>query len=301
MLSRYARMRNVQCGILWSMYISWSAVIAAVGIALGAAAYAQPAAQQSRSEPNVSEQQPEPPLDAQPTQQPTIQDLLDRVATALESDDGEADAQWQREQDARDLKAQESMAKWAKFMFWATCGGVMVTLAGVILVYFTLKHTADAAEYARQAVVEGKRAADAAEASIEEARATTAEARRQADATVYAMLRGERPYLFPRIMDTKFLTNISPNEPFITCCFDNHGRMPATIQSIVANLLPASTLPPRLPMTKTIHTYEVIKPGASTEPRRIHVEDSRRGEFWSGKDAERLLLIGSIQIGRAHV
>lgn len=68
------------------------------------------------------------------------------------------------------------MAEWARFMVWVTLGGVFVTGAGVVLVFFTLGYTRDAAKYA-------KSAADAAWETVSEAR-SAADATRNAAARV---------------------------------------------------------------------------------------------------------------------
>ena len=67
-----------------------------------------------------------------------------------------------KDEEIRDLEAQEGMAFWAETMFWATIAAVLLTFAGIVLIGRTLIHTRHAAEAARDMVTEGKKTTIAA-------------------------------------------------------------------------------------------------------------------------------------------
>ena len=56
-----------------------------------------------------------------------------------------------------DLEAQEGMAFWAQTMFWATLAAVIVTFAGIVLIWRTLHHTRRAADYTKGMLEEAKK------------------------------------------------------------------------------------------------------------------------------------------------
>lgn len=87
-----------------------------------------------------------------------IRDLI------AEEDKIEADRQ--RNQEGRDLEAQESMAKWARWMFWATLGTAAVTIVGLVLIGFTLNYTKKAAEHTEGMLRQAERATIAAEDAV---------------------------------------------------------------------------------------------------------------------------------------
>jgi hypothetical protein len=96
---------------------------------------------------------------------------LDAIATTIRDLITEEDAQQRERQEYRevaDLHAQQDMAMWAKRMFLAAVASVGLTFIGVILLWGTLKHT--------------RTAALAAVDTVNEARKTTAEATRAANA-----------------------------------------------------------------------------------------------------------------------
>jgi hypothetical protein len=59
----------------------------------------------------------------------------------------------------RDLKAQEEMAKWAFWMLIAAVSGALLTILGLGFIWRTLHHTRRAADFAGEAVNEGRNAA----------------------------------------------------------------------------------------------------------------------------------------------
>ena len=133
---------------------------AVILILIAATAYAQPTGRNGSAQPCAQPRQAQPITNPNPSLPPAVQDDLNRIAGALEASNAhpEATAEQQRAQD--DLKAQQDMAKWAKFMFWAATAETLVTLVGVILVWLTLNAT-------WAAKGEAKRAADAAEKTVD--------------------------------------------------------------------------------------------------------------------------------------
>lgn len=75
-----------------------------------------------------------------------------------------ADAQSNRE--SRDLEAQEGMAHWAEWMFYATGATVALTFAALLAIIRTLHHTRRAADYTKDMLVEANRSAVAAEGAV---------------------------------------------------------------------------------------------------------------------------------------
>jgi len=197
----------------------WRAIIATIGLALAATAYAQPVGDDAGEKAGTEEAQSPPAENAEPTERPTIHDLIERIATALDSDDDEAEAKRQREQAARDLQAQEDMAKWAKYMLWATCAGVAVTFAGVVLVYFTLRYT-------RAAAIHAQSAADAAWQTVSEARSATVTTRRAATSVNSNTMRELRAYI--SVEPAGIIKQTGSNETLGHVIVRNVGKLPAS-------------------------------------------------------------------------
>jgi hypothetical protein len=83
------------------------------------------------------------------------------VGGKTEAADGDSDAEQRekRENDRRDLKAQEDMAYWAQSMFWAAFAQAVLSLVGIVLIYVTFK--------------EARRAANSGDSMAEEAAKAT--------------------------------------------------------------------------------------------------------------------------------
>ena len=100
--------------------------------------------------------------------EPTSEKLspsLDRIEAAIRdlvAQERAAQRQGPKNNEIRDLEAQEGMALWAKAMFWATIAAVLLTFAGIVLIWRTLIHTRHAAEAARNMVTEGAKTTIAA-------------------------------------------------------------------------------------------------------------------------------------------
>ena len=93
---------------------------------------------------------------------PDITPALKGIETAIReliAEKNEDQSQREEERDRRDLQAQEDMAFWAKAMTLATVATVILTAAALWAIVRTLHHT--------------RRAADAADGMLTEARATT--------------------------------------------------------------------------------------------------------------------------------
>ena len=225
---------------------------------------------------------------------------LDKIEAAIRdliAQERAAQSQGPKDEEIRDLEAQEGMAFWAETMFWATLAAVVLTFAGIVLIRYTLKYTKIAAGHTEGMLDEAKETTKAAAKAA-------AEARRQADIAELSMTRLERPYLFPEIVQTNYLYNSKKNKPFLRYRFINRGRTPAILQSVSIRLISVPKLPLRLPLGIKIDFYEVVSPGEFTTERTIEVEDSSPGDIWRGVEATKLIFHGSIRyedvIGALH-
>jgi hypothetical protein len=136
----------------------------------------------------------------------------------LITEENEAETQRRKDQETRDLDAQEEMAKWAYWMFMATCATVLVTGAGLYLIWRTLHHTKVAAKHT--------------EGMLEEAKATTkasliaAKATEEANAQAANFAELEtRAYLVAG--DVTLHTHDIANCIFVRFSIRNVGRSPA--------------------------------------------------------------------------
>lgn len=108
--------------------------------------------------------------------QPATPDLLPALSgieSAIRDLISEEDATNQQEQerrDNRDLAAQEGMALWAEYVFYATAATVLITQIGLLMIWRTLHHTRRAADYAKDMVLEAQKTTIAADQSVEVAR-----------------------------------------------------------------------------------------------------------------------------------
>ena len=119
---------------------------------------------------------------------------LDRIEAAIRdliAQERTARGQGPKDNEIRDLDAQEGMAFWAKTMFWATVAAVILTFAGIALIWRTLYHTRraadsakDMAEESRKATLAAVAAAKAAESAVE---VTSDTAQRQLRAYVFVV------------------------------------------------------------------------------------------------------------------
>jgi hypothetical protein len=162
------------------------------------------------------------------------------------------------------ITSRDTLAQWAM----AALGIAATMLSGIAV--FLLKRTLDATRDA-----------------VDEANATTAEARKQTNLAFNTMVRLERPYLYVNVGAALRPAFNSP--PSVRCSLTNHGKLPATITSINKWLAPDPDFPLRLPSAGKIEVYEVVEPGGESQVFRAYVEGSEEGEQWAD-DIERLIL-----------
>lgn len=94
-----------------------------------------------------------------------IRDLIAQERTAQ--------GQGPKDEEIRDLKAQEGMALWAEAMFWATGAAVILTFAGIVLIRYTLKYTKIAAGHTEEMLNEARKTTKAAEETVVVTREST--------------------------------------------------------------------------------------------------------------------------------
>lgn len=220
------------------MLSSYRLAAIALGIILaGAPALAQETPQpttQSEPEPAGEQQTGAPASDENTdTEQgdaefllPALQGIESAIRELIPEEDKVA-AEADRRRDKADLEAQESMARWAFWMFIAAAASVVLTFVGLALLWRTLLHTRRAADYANDMVVEAK--------------ATTAAAQET--------LKADRAWIgFNRIEPTRVNdmhvdgVRFALGEVFVLA-FRNYGRTPAVsasfrIDCAVVDLLP---------------------------------------------------------------
>lgn len=114
-------------------------IAAAIGLAIlnpiNERAYAQDGTKQSQPKAEQNLAQPKP-VDLTP-----IQKGIEGVAGAIQSLKDKPESAEERDRANRDLKAQEDMALWAKWMFYASCASLVVGVGGLIVVFRTLRHS----------------------------------------------------------------------------------------------------------------------------------------------------------------
>jgi hypothetical protein len=218
---------------------------------------------------------------------------LDKIEAAIRdliAQERAAQGQGPKDEEIRDLEAQEGMAFWAIFMFWATVAAVVLTFAGIILIRRTLKYTKIAAGHTEKMLAEARKTTEAGISAANEAR-------RQADIAELSIRNLERPYLFPEIVKPDRERDAGNYKAFLRYRFKNHGRTPAVLQSVSVRLESAPELPLRLPLVVNTDVYEVVSPGASTAERRVYVDDTCLYEPWNGVEATKMVFHGSIGYG----
>ena len=105
---------------------------------------------------NRRPQQRQTPIqsNAQPVLPASVQDAIQRIAGALEAANQKLPSSEEKDQAARNLAAQEKIARWAPYVFFAALGEFLVTAAGVFLVWKTLEATQRAATAAENTLGE---------------------------------------------------------------------------------------------------------------------------------------------------
>lgn len=123
--------------------LSICAVVVAVG--LGASQSANPVGEQGRRQGGSAEGQARPQGQADAAA-PSVETSLQSIARHVEASQTGPDAEKSEKRADRDLDAQEAMALWAKWMFFAAALTTVISGAGVFLIWRTLIHTRTAAK-----------------------------------------------------------------------------------------------------------------------------------------------------------
>ncbi len=270
----------------------WCIIVLALGMLTACAWYAQVRAAENVHDANNSSNKL--------SDEAFLEDINNQESDSSEVEYDQVIPNWEKQHSARDLIAQEGMAKWTFWILIVTGINVVVTVAGVILVYFTLKHS--------------RRAADAAFDMVEEAKATTEAAKgaalaafNQATTADNASRRLERPYLFPKVEHVGGLHNPGArNIAHIKIRLHNHGRLPATLVSINTRLVDhPETTSLILSASSEQRFYEIIETGGRSDELIVHVEGAREGKSWNGNEAKRLVLLFCIEylgpFGARHI
>ena len=284
----------------------WYTLIAVVGwLVFGSLTYAQEQLSPSlESQPVTPSQQGDAnsgKQDSAPDEQPKPEILtpaLQKIESAIREivppkDEGKY--QRQEARDKGDLRAQEDMAFWAKFMFWATAVAAAITFCGLVLIGRTLHYTRIAANHTQGMLEEAKTTTTAA---VDAAKA----AKKSAELQEESFRNLERPYLFIVIKETRRLHRPGNEIPHLKYTFSNYGKTPAILEHLFIELRPIAELKfvngmPRIPMNLGDAWYDVIAPGGTLseiEPRMLFVKDAAAGDAWAGKKAQELALHGSV-------
>jgi negative regulator of sigma E activity len=142
----------------------WLPYITAVGIALvlAGAVHAQPIGDDTGDRARASTNQDAPQSNAAPLALESIKNEIERIARALESSIDKPKPAEEEEHADRDLLAQERMAWWAMWTFFAALASVVLTIVAAFLLWRTLVYTKSAADAAIDAAKHGRTAAIAA-------------------------------------------------------------------------------------------------------------------------------------------
>lgn len=211
----------------------WLPLFAVVGLNLAGEVHAQTVRQDARGNASTQQGAPKPKTDAPPAVPIAVQNDIERIARALETANQKRPSPTEEDRAKRNLASQEKMADatgWAEGMFFLGLAEILITAAGVFLIYRTLIYTARGA-------ADAKRSADAAEESLKETR-------RAANATVGA----ERDRLRPQDI---FLQNVAGTFTaqellewdYIFVRFRNGGKSAANVVTISVNRLVTEALP----------------------------------------------------------
>lgn len=159
--------------------------------ALGGLILVYPVDDHCRAQERPAETQEQPKTETKPLDLTPLQDRIESVTRAIESLKDNPDAAAEKERGDSDLRAQWEMAKWAKWLFGTTVATIILTMAGLFLIWRTLVHTKHAAVAAKEMVEEAKRTTKAAEDAV-------VETRRIGEAQVRAHLSIENPGIAAR-------------------------------------------------------------------------------------------------------
>lgn len=190
-----------------SLTRDWSlCAVAGVALALSGQCFADPIGQDRGDVRPSAQSHGVPANGARLSEAAAIQQIGERIASALETLNRNADSADAKKNARAALRAQEDAAGWAGGLFWIGLLELMVTCAGVTLVGLTLK--------------EAKRSADAASDSAEAAQAS-------AEAALRAM---DRPWLWiSSVQRLNRIPNVGQELPFARIIIRNYGTAPGVI------------------------------------------------------------------------
>jgi hypothetical protein len=182
--------------------------------------YAEAVGNNATGKPPVQQSQPKPKPDAFPAIPITVQNDVHNIARALEDASKKQPSRQEQDSAATYLQTQEDLATWAGRMFWVGLAEILVTAAGVFLVWRTLKATWAAKN-------EAKRAADAAGDTVTKAKETMEQAERHARQELRGYLSVE-PIGIRQLSDS--------NDCIGQVSVKNVGKVPAKCVAVFVNM-----------------------------------------------------------------
>lgn len=198
----------------------------------------------SKSQQLIQAPQPVEPLDLAP-----LNEHLDRIHKSIEALKAPPESLDENRRAEGDLKAQQDMADWAKWMAYVTGVSVLVSLGGVGLVFVTLRQNRRAMRIALAGVRRASQSVRVAEQT----------ARRELRAYVFG---------HPKNVHISGTTLVS-----VTLALSNHGSTPASKIGMKGGVniypypLPADV---QIPFPQVEETTQTLPPGAEF-PARIDV------------------------------
>lgn len=206
-------------------------------IALVGLAVLNPIGEYSSAQTGPANSQSKPRQATDPVDLKPIQDAIDRLAGSVKTQQDQKNAEADKERADRDLKAQEDMAKWASYLFWATVASLILTLGGLLLIWRTLVHTKIAADASAKMVFEAEKTTAAAIKGAEAAERSAADAREQLITSrrpwlsVTAEIAGDLQFLLDGAGEVQGLVDIEFK-------INNFGNSPAIATLIYARIQP---------------------------------------------------------------
>lgn len=223
----------------------WLPLIAVVGL-LGSV-QAQPVRQSPSGQAAAQQRKTKPAADAPPSIPVTVQNDIHGIASALKT----ANDKQPSSTDERNAKAQEDVAWWTPWLLLVAFLEMLVTGAGVWLVYRTLYHT--------------KRAADAAHATVQSMESTSA---RQLRAYVHVW---------------RCTMSISEGAAHVRVRLENAGSTPAYKASGYATVwVDTFPTPQNIPTTKPKLGTDIGPGGKMTMWRRTPISDAEMKRVTEG-------------------
>jgi hypothetical protein len=192
-------------------------VVVLLAVTLAGAADAQRVGNNSGGQSGSQVAQPAPQQDLIPALA-GVQRSIDGIARAIDSVNANTNTDEDSQREKDDLLAQQEMAKWARLMFYAAAISTILTLAGVILLGFTLAYT-------KWTLDEAKNATKAALSAVSEAEKTTKAA--EASVNVTRDIGEAQVRAYVRIADAKLEFTTSDGHPLIQIFAANSGQSPA--------------------------------------------------------------------------